>query len=238
MTSAPLSRVWACPAATAPPPGGNHHDDPADALTRAELATPSGPGAGWRPRDHDPLAEGLLLAAFEAARLRRLAAFSADPERHLVGWRLATLIRSFGADVSLRPDGLIQPRGFGAVVPFLREEACRERDALAAWLALERDSGAPPEVLRDARPPFGAAEALHERRHWCIACGPPGPNATALWWSAPGSRAWNCEMCRESPDDDRVTIALGRRCDLAPAGCAPGAGGTHPRAEGVLTCPE
>lgn len=236
MTSAPPFRVWECSAADAPPPGGNHHDDPADVLARLELAAPSGPGAGWRPGDPDPLAEGLLESTLDAPRQRRLAAFSADPGRHLVGWRLATLIRSFGADVSLRPDGLIQPTGFSGLPPFLRDEARRERDALAAWLALERDTGASPELLRHARPPFGASESLHEHRHWCIACGPPGPNATALWWAGPGARAWSCEVCCASPDDDaRVTVVCGRRCDLAPTGCAPGVGQPNPRATGPRT---
>jgi len=215
-----MSAVPAAPAYPLPA-----DDDAADVLMRQEIAAPSGAAARWRPEHGDALAEGLLAGHYDAPRLRRLAAFAAEPDRHVTGWRLACLIRAFGADVTLGADGLIRPRGFGRLVPFLRAEARRERDALAAWLRLEGD--APPALRHHARPPFGAAEALREGRDFCIACGPPPPGAVAVWWAAPGSRDWRCDMCREPPDDDdRVTFCHGADGGpaVAPAGCAPGAG--------------
>jgi hypothetical protein len=144
----------------------------------------------------------------DVPRLRRLSAFAADPEGAIAGWRLATLARAHGCDLSLTAGGLIAPRGFAALPPFLVAEARRERDALAAWLALERDV---PAALREhARPPFGAAEALAEGLDFCIACGLPPEGACATWWAAPGSRAWSCATCCPPPDDDRVTCAYGR----------------------------
>lgn len=208
LTSAAALALIRARSAPAPDPVGIVGDDPADALARAALAAPAGPGTGWRPEHGDALAEGLLAGHYDAPRLRRLAAFAAEPDRHVTGWRLACLIRAFGADVTLGADGLIRPRGFGRLVPFLRAEARRERDALAAWLRLEGD--APPALRHHARPPFGAAEALIEHREWCIACGVPPLGTVAVWWAAPGSRAWKCERCGEPPpDDDSVTYAYG-----------------------------
>jgi hypothetical protein len=222
----------ALPAAAAPLPAAA--PDPADALMREALAAPTGPGAGYLPDEPDPLRDGLLAGHANAPRLRRLAAFQRDPGGHLVGWRLAAMIRAAGAEVALAPDGSIQPRGFNSVPPFLREEARRERDALAAWLAIEADT---PAALRgDARPPFGAAEALAEGVDWCAACGPPPEGACATWWTGPGARDWRCATCCPPPDDDRVTCAYGRSgSDSAPAGCAPGAGAPDQRAEGTDT---
>jgi len=202
--------------------------DPADALARAELAAPSGPGAGWRPEHGDPLADGLLAGYADAPRQHRLAAFQRDPAAALTGWRVAALIRAFGADATLTPAGLILPRGFATLPPFLAAEARRQRGALAAWLAIEADTAAPPELLRDARPPTGAAEALREHRDWCAACGPPPEDAVARWWAAPGSRDWRCEVCVPPPDDDRVVTALGR--DGGPAPDAPRAAPGAPHA--------
>lgn len=220
--------AFAVPAAPACPLPAD--DDPADALARQELAAPSGPAARWRPELGDPLAEGLLAGAADAPRQRRLAAFAADPGAHVTGWRLATLIRAVGADVALAPDGLIAPTRFNVLPPFLRDEARRERGALAAWLAIEADTGAPPEVLRDCRPPTGAAEALREHRDWCACCGLPPAGAVARWWAAPGSREWRCELCVPPPDDDdRTRIAYGRSGDH-PAPTAPRAAPGTPHA--------
>jgi hypothetical protein len=218
----------------APVPAAGGTDDPADALARAELAdTTPRPGAGWRPDHGDRLAEGLLVGFHDAPRQRRLALFSADPEAALMGWRLMQAVRAEGADAELGDDGLIRPIGWHRVPHALRDLARHHRDALATWLRLERATGAPTELRRDARPPHGAAEALLAGREWCSCCGPPPAGAVATWFARPGERAWCCATCREPPADDRTTLAYGLSgdpCDPAPAGCAPGWGGSPPRA--------
>jgi hypothetical protein len=189
-------------------------DDPADALMREALATPErDPGSGYRPGDRDPLRDGLELGHHDAPRQRRLALFSTASEAALMGWRLMQAVRACGADAELGDDGLIRPIAWNRVPAALRDLARGHRDALAAWLRLERATGAPAELRRFARPPHGAAEALLAGREWCAACGSPPPGSVAVWFSVPGSREWRCTTCCEPPDDDRTTYACGRSGD-------------------------
>jgi hypothetical protein len=180
------------------------------------LPAPTGPGAGWRPWHGDGLAEGLLAGHHDAPRARRLGLFAADPAAAVTGWRIATLVRALGCDLSLLPDGRVQPSGFGRLPAFLAAEARRQRDALAAWLRIERD--VPPALRPHARPPHGAPEALREGADYCIACGPPPAGAVSLWWAGPGSRDWRCATCCPPPDDARTAFAHGRDGDAACAG--------------------
>ncbi|MCS6921298.1 MAG: hypothetical protein NZM07_05170, partial [Elioraea sp.] len=79
-----------------------------------------------------------------------------------------------------------------------------------------------------------AVEALREGEDWCAACGPPPPGAVSVWWAAPRTRDWRCDICCAPPDDDdRVTFARGRCNETASAGCAPGGGEPSPRAKGT-----
>jgi len=170
---------------------------------------PTGPGAGYRPGDTDPLAEGLLSGALDAPRARRLAAFRAAPVAHVTGWRVATALRVNGADVALDERDRVVPRGFGTLPEALREHARANAEALRPWLRLERAAGA---GAPEARPPYGTRPTpLIEGRDFCAVCGPPPPGAASLWWCLPGT-GWRCAECCDPPDpreDDRTVFAAG-----------------------------
>lgn len=209
-------------------------DDPHDAAMRQELADMSRrPGVGYRPGDPDDLRDGLLLAHREAGRLRRLAAFEADPALAIEGWRIATMIRSEGADAVLHRDGLIRPLGWSRVPRVVRDLARQRRDALAAWLRLEAATAAPLELRRHARPPHGAEEALIEHHAWCVCCGLPPLGTVAVWHAEHGSREWRCDTCTAPPDDDRTIYVYGHASPLpdlpAAAQRAASAGDPHAR---------
>ena len=205
----------------------------------AERAAPSGPGAGYRPGDADPLAEGLLVGALDAPRLRRLATFQRAPVIHVTGWRVAAAVRANGVEVRLGPDDKIIPTGLGAVPEALREHARANAEPLRAWLALERAAGA---RAPSARPPFGTRPSpLVEGRDFCAVCGPPVPGTVAVWWCLPGT-GWRCAECCEPPhpaEDDRAVFAAGRSgglppddLDPAPAALRAAPDGLTPRADG------
>ena len=183
-------------------------DDP-DALARRELAAPTGPGAGYRPGDADPLAEGLLVGGLDAPRLRRLATFQRAPVIHVTGWRVAAAVRAAGAEVALDDHDRVVPRGFGTLPEALREHARANAEALRIWLRLERAAGA---RAPEARPPYGTRPSpLIEGRDFCVVCGPPVPGTVAVWWRLPHT-GWRCSDCCEPPDpreDDRVVFAYG-----------------------------
>jgi len=175
----------------------------------AERAAPSGPGAGYRPGDADPLAEGLLVGALDAPRLRRLATFQRAPVIHVTGWRVAAAVRAAGAEVALDDHDRVVPRGFGTLPEALREHARANAEALRIWLRLERAAGA---RAPEARPPYGTRPSpLIEGRDFCVVCGPPVPGTVAVWWRLPHT-GWRCSDCCEPPDpreDDRVVFAYG-----------------------------
>ena len=205
------------------------------AIRATGLAAPSGPGAGYRPGDPEPLAEGLLVGALDAPRLRRLAAFRAAPVAHVTGWRVAIAVRAAGAEVALDDHDRVVPRGFGTLPEALREHARANAEALRIWLRLERAAGA---RAPSARPPFGTRPSpLVEDRDFCVVCGPPVPGTVAVWWCLPGT-GWRCAECCEPPhpaEDDRVMFAAGGLPpdDPDPAPAAPRAApdGLTPRAE-------
>ena len=66
-----------------PPTEPEPEVDPADALARLELAAPSGSGAGYRPGDPDPLAEGLLMGYRTFVKAAARAALPAEAGPHL-----------------------------------------------------------------------------------------------------------------------------------------------------------
>ena len=212
-----------------PPAAPEPEVDPADEAMRREMAEPTGPGAGWRPGDPDPLAEGLLVGALDAPRARRLATFQRDPHGLTSAWELLTAVRGAGADLAPLPDCRLQPRGFADVAPYLRDECRRQRDALATWLALE--AACPdPALRRHARPPWGTRSALVASASWCICCGPPPPGAVAVFWTGPDHPGWRCDACCDPLDpreDDRVVFAAGRSGGLPPDDTAPA---PHPQA--------
>jgi len=205
------------------------------AIRATGLAAPSGPGAGYRPGDPDRLAEGLLVGALDAPRLRRLATFQRAPVIHVTGWRVAAAVRANGVEMRLGPDDKIIPTGLGAVPEALREHARANAEALRTWLRLERAAGA---RAPEARPPYGTRPSpLIEGRDFCVVCGPPVPGTVAVWWRLPGS-GWRCVECVEPPhpaEDDRVMFAAGGLPpdDPDPAPAAPRAApdGLTPRAE-------
>jgi len=195
-----------------PPTEPEPEADPADEAMRREMAEPTGPGAGWRPGDPDPLAEGLLSGALDAPRARRLAAFRAAPVAHVTGWRVATALRVNGADVALDERDRVVPRGFGTLPEALREHARANAEALRTWLRLERAAGSRARAP-EARPPYGTRPTpLNEGRDFCVVCGPPPPGAVAVFWTGPDHPGWRCDACCDPPDpreDDRVVFAAG-----------------------------
>jgi len=180
-------------------------------------AEPTSPGAGYRPGDPDPLAQGLLVGALDAPRLRRLATFRAAPVAHVTGWRVAIALRVNGADVALDERDRIVPRDFAALPEALREHARANAEALRTWLRLERAAGA---RAPEARPPYGTRPTpLNEGRDFCVVCGPPPPGAVAVFWTCPDHPGWRCDACCDPPDpheDDRVGFACGLSGGLPP----------------------
>jgi len=200
-----------------PRPPTEAEADPADEAMRREMAEPTGPGAGYRPGDPDPLAEGLLSGALDAPRARRLATFRAAPVAHVTGWRVAIAVRAAGAEVVLDDRGRIIPTGLAALPEALREHARANAEALRTWLRLERAAGA---SAPEARPPYGTRPTpLIEGRDFCVVCGPPQPGTVAVFWTGPDHPGWRCDACCDPPDqreDDRVVFAAGRSGGLPP----------------------